>query len=109
MPLEVENDIECRLGDVGLDVLVGDTDADRLGGELGGVIRGVLVWDAKRRLCDTRGLGAVIFRTKKKCRESQDANLFIFLIILLKRYGIAKWKVFTQIVAHTIRFVILSK
>lgn len=38
-----ENDIECRLGDSGLDVLVGDTDADRLEGETRGVYRGVLV------------------------------------------------------------------
>lgn len=54
----LENETECLLGDTGLDVLVGDTDADRLGGEPGGVIRGVLVWDAKRRPCDTRGLVA---------------------------------------------------
>lgn len=43
MPLVVENDIECRLGETGLDVLVGDTEADRLGGDPGGVILGVLV------------------------------------------------------------------
>ena len=42
MPLVVENEMDCRLGDTGLDVLVGDTDADRLGGEPGGVNRGVL-------------------------------------------------------------------
>lgn len=57
MPLELENEMECRLGDMGFD-LVGDTDADRLGGEPGGVRRGVLDWDGKRRPCDTRGLGA---------------------------------------------------
>lgn len=58
MPLEVENEMECRLGDMGLDVLVGDTDADRLGGEPGGVSRGVLLWDAIRRLYGTLGLMA---------------------------------------------------
>lgn len=56
MPLEVEKEIECRLGDTGLDVLVGDTDADRLGGEPGGVIQGVELWDATRRLYGTLGL-----------------------------------------------------
>lgn len=58
MPLVVENEIECRLGDTGLDVLVGDTDAERLGGEPGGVNRGVLVWDASNRPGDIRGLEA---------------------------------------------------
>ena len=57
-PLDDENDIECRLGDTGLDVPVGDTDADKIGGEPGGVSRGVLVWDANRRPCDTWGLKA---------------------------------------------------
>lgn len=37
MPLDVANESERRLGDVGLDVFVGDTDADRLGGDPGGV------------------------------------------------------------------------
>ena len=46
MPLVVAKEIECRCGDTGLDVLVGDTDADKLGGEPGGVIRGVEPWDA---------------------------------------------------------------
>lgn len=50
MPLEVEKEMECRLGDIGLDVLVGDTDAERLGGEPVGVIRGVVLCDATRRL-----------------------------------------------------------
>lgn len=59
IPLEVENDIECRLGDTGLDVLVGDTEAEKLGGEPGGVNRGVLVWDASRILCDMPGLDTV--------------------------------------------------
>lgn len=58
MPLEVENDNECRLGDTGFDVLVGETDADRLEGEPGGVIRGVAVWDANRRPGEMRGLAA---------------------------------------------------
>lgn len=67
MPLEVENDIACRLGDTGLDVLVGDTDAETLGGDAGGVNRGVLVCDAKRRPGDTRGLvAAIVTRRSKK-------------------------------------------
>lgn len=68
MPLEVENDIECRLGDTGFDVFVGETDADRLEGEPGGVNRGVVVWDANRRPGDMRGLEvaiATITRNKK--------------------------------------------
>lgn len=64
MPLVVEKETECRLGDTGLDVLVGDTDADRLGGEPGGVIRGVEPWDAKRRFWGTLGLGAAIVEWK---------------------------------------------
>ena len=60
MPLVVEKETECRLGDTGLDVLVGDTDEDRLGGEPGGVSQGVEPWDAKRRFCGTLGLGAAI-------------------------------------------------
>lgn len=64
MPLEVAKEIECRLGDTGLDVLVGDTDADRLGGEPGGVSRGVVDWDAKRRLYGTLGLMAAISELK---------------------------------------------
>lgn len=72
--LSVERDIACRLGDTGLDVLVGDTDAETLGGEPGGVMRGVLVWDAKRRLCDTRDLAAAIFgmETEKICKSDHD-------------------------------------
>lgn len=58
IPLETENDIDWRFGEAGLDVLVGDTDAEEIGGEPGGVSRGVLVCDANRRLCDTRGLEA---------------------------------------------------
>ena len=58
IPLETENDIECRFGETGLDVLVGDTDAEEIGGEPGGVSRGVLVCEANRRLFDTRGLEA---------------------------------------------------
>lgn len=49
MPL-VEKEMECRLGEMGLDVLVGDTDAEKLGGEPVGVIRGVVLWEAMRRL-----------------------------------------------------------
>jgi hypothetical protein len=64
MPLDVANESECRLGDAGLEV-VGDTNADRLGGEPGGVKRGVLVWDANRRPCDMRGLEPA--RIELKC------------------------------------------
>ena len=74
MPLEVEKEIECRLGDPGLDVLVGDTGADRVGGEPGGVIRGVVLWDAKRRFCDTRGLMAAMLEIEKKCKKCQNTN-----------------------------------
>lgn len=57
IPFEVETDIAFRLGDAGFDVLVGDTEADRLGGEPGGVNRGVLVWDANRKPCDIPSRG----------------------------------------------------
>lgn len=56
----VENEIECLLGDKGLGVRIGDTDADRLGGEPGGVIRGVLDWDASNSPGDMRGLVAAM-------------------------------------------------
>lgn len=62
IPLEVESEIECRLG---------DTDADRVGGEPGGVSRGVLVWDAKRKPCDMPALEAAITITwNKKNKKS---------------------------------------
>lgn len=50
--LEVENEIECLRGDVDFDDLVGDTAAENLGGESGGVSLGVLLWDANRKPCD---------------------------------------------------------
>lgn len=53
--LEVEKDIECRLGDTGLDVLLGDIDADSEGEELWGVSRGVLSCKANRRPGAIRG------------------------------------------------------
>lgn len=53
IPLEVEKDIAWRLGETGLDdVLVGDPSADLLGGEPGGVMRGVLLSDANTTLWD---------------------------------------------------------
>jgi len=52
----VENERECRLGEVGLDVLDGDAG----GGEPGGVRRGVLVCDANRSPGDIRGLEAAM-------------------------------------------------
>lgn len=66
MPLEVENDIACRLGDTGLDVLVGETDAETIGGDPGGVSRGVLVCDANRSPGDTRGLESAIVKIRSK-------------------------------------------
>lgn len=66
MPLVVEKDTECRLGDAGLDVLDGDTDADTIGGEPGGVSRGVLVCDANKRPGDIRGLEAKIIQKQKQ-------------------------------------------
>lgn len=62
MLLVIENDIDCRFGDTGLDVLVGDTEAEKLGGEPGGVNRGVFVWDASR-ICGMPGLGASVSRS----------------------------------------------
>lgn len=56
--------MECRLGDSGFGVLVGDPDADRMGGEPGGVSLGVLVWDASKRPGDTRGLKAVMIEER---------------------------------------------
>jgi len=56
MPRVVENERECRLGEVGLDVLDGDAG----GGEPGGVRRGVLVCDANRSPGDIRGLEAAM-------------------------------------------------
>lgn len=66
IPLEVENEIECRLGETGLDVLVGDTEADRLGGDPGGVSRGVLVWDTNSIPCEMPGLEANTMTTLRK-------------------------------------------
>jgi len=63
MLLVIENDIDCRFGDTGLDVLVGDTEAEKLGGEPGGVNRGVFVWDASR-ICGMPGLGAAMKITR---------------------------------------------
>jgi hypothetical protein len=42
---------------------VGDTEAEKLGGEPGGVNRGVFVWDA-RRICGMPGLGAAMKITR---------------------------------------------
>lgn len=64
--------IECLLGETGLGVLVGDADADRVGGDPGGVSRGVLVWDANKRLDDIRGLEAGI--NKKQGKNSHLVN-----------------------------------
>nr|GMC91113.1 hypothetical protein Iba_scaffold36928CG0010 [Ipomoea batatas]GMD63459.1 hypothetical protein Iba_chr12bCG15060 [Ipomoea batatas]GMD70578.1 hypothetical protein Iba_chr12eCG7680 [Ipomoea batatas] len=61
MPLVVANEIECLLGgEIGFGDRVGETDADKLGGEPGGVSRGVLVWDANNRPCAMRGLKAAM-------------------------------------------------
>jgi hypothetical protein len=50
---------------MGLDVLVGDTDTEKLGGEPGGVSRGVVLWDAMRKLYGTLGLTSAILEWKK--------------------------------------------
>lgn len=47
--------MECLHGETGFGVLVGDADADRVGGDPGGVSRGVVVCDANKRLGDMRG------------------------------------------------------
>lgn len=70
-PLALENETECRLGDAGLGVLEGDTDADRLGGETGGVRRGVLVWEASNRPCGTRGGLEAINHEKRMIRTKK--------------------------------------
>lgn len=57
-PLEVENETECLLGETGFEVRVGDADADWMGGEAGGVYRGVLVWEASNKPGAIRGLEA---------------------------------------------------
>lgn len=43
IPLVVENDTEWRRGERGLDVVLGVVEADSVGGEPGGVSRGVVV------------------------------------------------------------------
>lgn len=50
--------MECLLGETGFGVLVGEADAERVGGDPGGVSRGVVVWDANKRLGGMRGLEA---------------------------------------------------
>lgn len=69
-PLELDIDIEC---------LLGDTDADRVGGEPGGVRRGVLVWDAKRKPCDMPTLEAVTTIIKKK-KKKKLKNIILHTI-----------------------------
>lgn len=46
--------IECVLGETGLDIFYGVPDADRLGGDPGGVSCGVLVCDANNRPGENR-------------------------------------------------------
>lgn len=53
-------------------VLYGDPEADRLGGEPGGVRRGVLFCDASKKLCGTRALTAVM--TKKRIVRTENAR-----------------------------------
>jgi hypothetical protein len=50
--LSICKETAWRLGDAGLDVLVGVTDAETIGGEPGGLIWGVVVRDASRILGD---------------------------------------------------------
>lgn len=56
--LVVEKDTECLLGETGIEVLCGDPDADRFGGDPGGVSRGVLVFDSNRLGGETLDLEA---------------------------------------------------
>lgn len=67
--------MECLLGDKGFGVLDGDTDADRLGGEMGGVSWGVLACDASNRLCDTRG-GNIAVKTRKKIIKHYSIHIY---------------------------------
>lgn len=60
MPLVVANDTEWRRGERGLDVVFGVPEADKIGGEPGGVSRGVVVCDTNGKLADKLGLGATI-------------------------------------------------
>jgi len=60
MPLVVANDTEWRRGEIGLEVVFGVPEADKIGGEPGGVSRGVVVCDTNGRLADKLGLGATI-------------------------------------------------
>lgn len=66
--LSIWRETAWRLGDAGLDVLDGDTDAETIGGEPGGLMRGVVVWDANKILCDDDAwdlIGPATFLEKK--------------------------------------------
>lgn len=66
MPLADGIEIECLclLGDNDFGVLDGETEADKLGGEPGGVKRGVLFCDASKKLCGARGGLTAVSREK---------------------------------------------
>ena len=49
---------------------MGDTEADKLGGDPGGVNRGVLVWDANTKPCEIPGLEATSKLTESNKKES---------------------------------------
>lgn len=66
MALAVENETEWRRGERGLEAVLGVVEADKVGGEPGGVSRGVVVWDIIGRLFDTLGLGTAITIPKKQ-------------------------------------------
>lgn len=92
----VANETECRLGDKGLEVLLGDTDADRLGGEPGGVSRGVLVCDTNRGPYDDMplpGFDAEIRLQESKHRmRKRSSNKEVQMLINLKCTYLGKAK-----------------
>lgn len=86
LPEGIEIECLCLLGDNGFGVLDGETEADRLGGEPGGVKRGVLFCDASKKVCGARGLAAV-------SREKDDHHtfcLFTYFSIELWSFTVTK-------------------
>lgn len=73
--LILENEIECRRGgETGLEVLVGETDAENLVGESGGVSLGVLLCDANRKPLETPCLEADKNKKKSSDKEKECNN-----------------------------------
>lgn len=74
LPDGIEIECLCLLGDNGFGVLDGETEADKLGGEPGGVKRGVLFCDASKKVWGARGLTAV----SREKNGHQQYILFIY-------------------------------